>query len=327
VVNAGGSGFYRVAYDEALRVRLSGAALQDLSVIERYGLVDDAWAATLAGRMSAADMLGFLRGFGSERDQIVWSSIAVALRGLGRLVDGDALAEFQRVVRDLVGPALADLGDPQAGEPDLDAKLRGLLTGLAGVLGQDPAAITRGRELFDAAAASPASLDAELLAAATSIVAATGDEADFERMLDGFRHGSTPQEQLRHLMALAEFDDADLIGRTCAFALSGEVKTQNAPFLLHNTIANRNHGWLAWEIVRNHWEEANDRFPTNTIVRMVGSVPTLDRAEQVADVAAFFAEHPIPQSAKTLEQVLERQRVNAALRDRDADTLAASLTG
>ena len=29
---------------------------------------------------------------------------------------------------------------------------------------------------------------------------------------------------------------------------------------------------------------------------------------------AFFAEHPIEQAAKTLEQVLERQRVNTALR-------------
>ena len=327
VVNAGGSGFYRVSYDEALRAHLSGDALQGLSVVERYGLVDDAWAATLGGRMSAPEMLDFLRGFGQERDQIVWSSIAVALRGLSRLVDGDALVEFRRVVRDLVGPPLADLGEPHADEPDLDAKLRGLLTGLGGVLGQDPATIARGRELFDAAAADPTTVDAELVAAATSIVAATGDEADFERMLDGFRHGSTPQEQLRHLMALAEFDDADLIGRTCAFALSGEVKTQTAPFLLNNAISNRNHGWTAWEIVRNHWEEANDRFPTNTIVRMVGSVPTLDRPEQVADVAGFFAEHPIPQAAKTLEQVLERQRVNAALRARDADPLAASLIG
>ena len=194
------------------------------------------------------------------------------------------------------------------------------------MLAQDPATIARGRELFDAAAADPTTVDAELVAAATSIVAATGDEADFERMLDGFRHGSTPQEQLRHLMALAEFDDADLIGRTCAFALSGEVRTQTAPFLLNNAISNRNHGWTAWEIVRNHWEEANDRFPTNTIVRMVGSVPTLDRPEQVADVAGFFAEHPIPQAAKTLEQVLERQRVNAALRARDAEKLAESLT-
>ena len=35
----------------------------------------------------------------------------------------------------------------------------------------------------------------------------------------------------------------------------------------------------------------------------------------VADVQSFFAEHPIPQAAKTLEQLLERQRVNADLRD------------
>ena len=35
----------------------------------------------------------------------------------------------------------------------------------------------------------------------------------------------------------------------------------------------------------------------------------------------FFAEHPIPQAAKTLDQVLERQRVNAALREREAERL------
>ena len=34
----------------------------------------------------------------------------------------------------------------------------------------------------------------------------------------------------------------------------------------------------------------------------------------VADAADFFAAHPIEQAAKTLEQILERQRVNAALR-------------
>jgi hypothetical protein len=46
----------------------------------------------------------------------------------------------------------------------------------------------------------------------------------------------------------------------------------------------------------------------------------------VADVQGFFAEHPIPQAAKTLEQLLERQRVNADLRAREAEPLAAALT-
>ena len=52
---------------------------------------------------------------------------------------------------------------------------------------------------------------------------------------------------------------------------------------------------------------------------MVDPVKTLTRPEQQADVAAFFAEHDIPQAAKTLQQVLERQRVNVSLRERGPD--------
>ena len=40
---------------------------------------------------------------------------------------------------------------------------------------------------------------------------------------------------------------------------------------------------------------------------------------------AFFAEHPIEQAAKTLDQVLERQRVNTALRSRESERFAGAL--
>ena len=76
----------------------------------------------------------------------------------------------------------------------------------------------------------------------------------------------------------------------------------------------------------------NARFPSNTIVRMVDTVKTLNRPTDVADVQAFFSEHPIEQAAKTLEQILERQRVNAALREREQDApsptpLRSTVTG
>ena len=77
--------------------------------------------------------------------------------------------------------------------------------------------------------------------------------------------------------------------------------------------------------MRQHWDEANAAFPTNTIVRMVDSVRLLTDETVAADVQAFFAEHPIAQAAKTLEQVLERQRVNAALRARETERFAAAL--
>jgi hypothetical protein len=84
---------------------------------------------------------------------------------------------------------------------------------------------------------------------------------------------------------------------------------------------------MAWEQVRRQWADLNERFPDNTIVRMVSSITTLTTPHLVADVQGFFAEHPIPQGAKTLEQLLERQRVNAELRTREADALAAALAG
>ena len=107
--------------------------------------------------------------------------------------------------------------------------------------------------------------------------------------------------------------------------MSGEVKTQNSPFLLRQCIANRRHGSAAWRFVRQHWDEANERFPSNTVVRMIDSVKLLNDPATAADVQGFFAEHPIEQAAKTLDQVLERQRVNTALRAREQDRFAAAL--
>jgi puromycin-sensitive aminopeptidase len=325
VVNAGGHSFFRVAYDDALRARLAGDALRSLDTLERYNLVDDAWNAVIAGHLRATDLMTFLEGFAEEREYAVWQAIVISLRGLGRLLDDEAFARLQQRVARLVAPALTDLGDPAESESDLVGKLRGLLTGALAVLGNDAATQAQCRELYDRSEADPGSVDPELVAAATSVVAATGGEAEYERMLARFRSASTPQDQLRHLYALAEFDSAELIDRTCEFALSGEVKTQNAPFLLRTCIGNRRHGARAWTFVRKHWTDVNERFPSNTIIRMVDTVKTLNRPSDVADIQAFFSEHPIRQASKTLEQILERQRVNANLREREEDTLTAAL--
>ena len=324
VVNSGGPGFYRVAYSADLRDRLSGPALNSLDTLERYSLVDDAWAAVVAGRLPAAEFLTFVEGFTDDRDLAVWQSIVIGLRGLGRLLD-DEFPRFQERVAGLLTPVVADLGEPTADEDDLTSKLRGLVTGSLAVLGGHQPTITRCRALYDASLADPASVDPELVAVATSVVAATGGADDFARLLDGFKNAATPQDALRHLYALAEFDDEELILRTCELCFSDQVKTQNAPFVLRMCIGNRRHGTAAWKFVRQRWDEANAKFPTNTIVRMVDSVKLLTEQPVVADVQGFFAEHPIPQAAKTLDQILERQRVNAALREREQDAFAATL--
>ncbi|NDB19198.1 MAG: hypothetical protein EB027_08085, partial [Actinobacteria bacterium] len=230
VVNAGGHGFMRVSYDDVLRGRLTGEELSTLSIIDRYNLVDDAWNEVVAGRLGAAAYMSFVEGFAGERDYAVWQAIAVGLRGASRLVEGDALAAFRERVASLVGPVLAELGwTPQPDEGDLVASLRGLLVSLHAVLGGDSDSRSRCRAILDDPAAP-----AELLAAATMVVAAIGDDADQQRYIDAYRAASTPQEKERFLFALAEFPTAGQMARTLEFAFSPEVRTQDAPFLLRN---------------------------------------------------------------------------------------------
>jgi puromycin-sensitive aminopeptidase len=84
---------------------------------------------------------------------------------------------------------------------------------------------------------------------------------------------------------------------------------------------------LAWKAVSQRWAEANERFPDNAIVRMIDPVKLLTREAVAADVQSFFAEHPIPQATKTLDQVLERQRVNVAMYAREHDRFGSELLG
>ena len=47
-----------------------------------------------------------------------------------------------------------------------------------------------------------------------------------------FRKARTPQEEQRYLLALAGFRQPELIDKTLARTLNGEVRTQDSPFLL-----------------------------------------------------------------------------------------------
>lgn len=322
VVNANGPGFFRVEYSADLLLRITGSTLSSLDTLERYNLVDDAWNAVIAGAMSSDAYIAFLQGFTDERDLAVWQTIAASLKSLSRIVPTESEQAFASLVKALVTPALAHFGwKPVAGEEDLIAKLRGLIVQLLAIHGKDTDAQRQCRDiLFNNTVTEP-----ELVAAATNVVAATGDVTDYEWFLGRYRDPSTPQEQIRMLYALAEFDSAELIARTCDFALTSEVKTQNAPFLLNRCIANRKHGEQAWNFVRQNWQHANDAFPGNTIIRMASATSTLNSDAMEADIQSFFSEHPIAQAGKMLDQVLERQRVNTDLRRRESGIVADAL--
>jgi puromycin-sensitive aminopeptidase len=317
VVNAGGHGFYRVNYSPELLNRLTGATLAALSTLERYQLVDDSWSAVKAGRLEVREFLAFLDGYKAESDLAVWQTIGTALNLCARVIPPTELGWFAQRVSDLTNQVRSDLGwEPKPDEPATVRQLRGYLVTLAGNLGNDQAVISRCRELWRSIQDSGASVDPELMAAVVGVVAFNGDAVTYDEIRGLYLSAQTPQDEIRYLYALGAFNDASLIARTCEFAFTEDVRAQDAPFLLNRTMNNRLHGHIAWTTIRSRWEEANQKFPINSIIRMVSPVSSLTDPQLVDDVEQFFTEHDIPQATLTLRQTLEMQRVNAALRAR-----------
>jgi hypothetical protein len=83
---------------------------------------------------------------------------------------------------------------------------------------------------------------------------------------------------------------------------------------------------VAWRFVRENWDSLVGRFPSNLVPRMVAGIRTFTAPELAADVEAFLSEHPIEQGTLAVEQYIDRMHVSVALREREAERLAAALT-
>ncbi|HAF69024.1 MAG TPA: hypothetical protein DCL16_07865, partial [Acidimicrobiaceae bacterium] len=320
VVNAGGHGFYRVAYDTDLLEALSSQALDVLSPSERYGLVDDTWASVLAGNIDAETHISLVTGLASETDLAVWQRMLSSLEHLHSIADDKGRNRLEVLIRDLSTTALGVLGlEPLDGEPDLDRELRALLFAAAGTTGNDNSVRDLAETIF-ADSNNGQTTEPNLTAAAIRVVAAAGDEKIHSEIVDLYREAQTPQLEVRYLMALLEVEGVSLFKKTLDL-FSNEVRTQNAPYLLGAAMSHRSHGFLAWDLIRDQWEELNKKFPQNSIPRMVGGIRSLSTPQLASEIHDFFQEHPVPQGQLTLDQHLEKLTVNVALREREGNRI------
>ena len=320
VVNAGGSGYYRVRYAEAQR-RALARALPTLGRLERFNLVGDTWAAVVAGRSELGDLLELAEALGDERDPAVWGQVSGPLSFLDHAVDDGARPALASYTRALLAPVLGDLGwAARAGEDSRIPTLRAQVVAALGTVGQDGAVRAEARRRLVAAGGGEEAVAPDLVAAVLGVVAASGGEDDYEDFLAHYRAPSTPQEELRYLYALTAFPDPALAARTFALART-EIRSQNAPFVVNLLLAQRDVGPGVWLLVQDHWDELTSRIPANTQSRMVDSVRLLCRDPALAaTVRAFLERHPLTSGQRTVEQTIERLGVNVTL----AGRLAAS---
>jgi puromycin-sensitive aminopeptidase len=265
------------------------------------------------------DLLELLR---DETDINVWTALVMSCHHLHRIFDDQQDRALQERLRGILLPAVERLGWlPKEGETELQRQLRGELIAALGTLAEDKACQTQARELYAEHEKDPTAVERNLVPALISIVAHTGNGADYEKFYGKFKIAQTPQEETRYLFALGAFRRLELIERTLKLTVNGEVRTQNAPYLMRSVLLNKDAREKAWSFMKEHWNEMLKLYPDNSIPRMCEGIVGLVTRELEADVREFFARHPVKQGAKQMEQHLERLRVAVAAKERWQDLL------
>ena len=325
LLNEGGHGFYRVHYAPDLLAAL-GRNRGELKPVERYALVSDSWAATVAGMMPLKEVLAMLRTMRDETDLNVWRAMLSPLNYLDIVVNDTERPALAAAIREIGGPAAARMGwDPRPGEDELTRQLRGMLLGALGTLGDDGEVQQRAAEIYARYLKDPASVDRDLVPPIIGILAYAGDRARYEEFKQRFKSARTPQEEQRYLFSLANFHRPELLRATMEMTLNGEVRTQNAPYLMHSLLLNHTCRYEAWDFVKEHWEEMIRKFPDAALPRMCEAIVGL--LDREAEVHEFFQAHRVRLGGKIIDQHLERLRVSVAFRRREGANLAATLKG
>lgn len=327
VVNSGGSGFYRVVYDKALAATLSANVMENLSAIERFNLVNDAWACVRSGILPTPDYIEMVKLFGAEEDPNVWAIITSSLGHLHSLVKDDHRKALADVVRNLVKPTVDRLGYAPVGKDESvqSRQLRGSLIGVLGTIGGDEEVQKKADELFSQWKADKQSVDSNVVPALVGILAHNGDEARYNEFFELSKAAQSPQEVQRFLFALARFRDGGLLDKTINKCLTDDVRTQDAPYLYANVLGNEIAASAAWNYMKANWANMVARYPENGVVRMCGAVAGLDTAELEAEVKAFFAANQVKSGDMAVAQALEQLRINVLMRERETAGLQKHL--
>jgi puromycin-sensitive aminopeptidase len=322
-LNPGQAGFYRIRYDLS-QIKTLTPLLEEksLSAIDRYGIVDDVYAAASAGLTDSATALTLTEALRNEPDYNVWMAVSGGFgQILGLLPNGPLYEKGEDFGRWLIKPNLDRLGWSKVkDEPYFDTLMRTLILRQA-VRFDDPATIKEARRQFVDFLSGKSEIDPDLRPAVYSAVARNGNEADYETILDLYRKETVPQEKLRFLSTLSVFKQPELALRTLKLGMNPkEVRSQDTVWLLSGGLGNRYSRDLAWKFLQDNWEELVKRYGKgghmlDSFVNFVGSALTTHA--EAKEVKAFFAKHPHPAIARPVLQAVEAITQRADWLERD----------
>jgi aminopeptidase N/puromycin-sensitive aminopeptidase len=327
LTNAGATGYYRTGYQPDAVRALAKDAETKLSPAERIALQNDIWASVRVGREPVGDYLAFAQGLQTDRNRAVLEDVLGRLNYIGQYVVSDSDRDAYRMwLRQYLTPAMKEVGyEPKPGEADEQRTLRARLFNALGYDARDPETLEQARKIADKALTDPASVDHEIAGVALSLAALNGDAAFYDRVMAALKNPKSPEEYYGYLFTLPQFGDPKLLQRTLDFALSPDVRSQDALGVVTSVMGNPAGEQLAWDFVRQHWPEIEKAGGPFASAQVVGATSVFCDTASRDQVTEFFTAHKVAAAERTYKQSIERINNCVDLKSQQETKLASWL--
>ena len=323
-LNADGAGNYRVQYDDT-SWNLLLESRGKLDVQNRVNLLSDAWALVQANRAPLSHYLGLVEKLSpstqlAEREQII--TVFDFINRL--LLESSEREKFRRYARSILRPSFDTLGwDPKPGEPVKAVSLRASLIVALGDL-DDPEIIAGCRDRFEKYLKDPALLPPDLRPPVLGVVGRYADEVTWNRLHDLGLKTTSVEEQQNYYNALASATDPKLVKKTLPIALTDELPTSRAAFLVTRVGRQSEHPEMALEFARTHMKTLLaklDALAANSYAP--GLFTFFSDRSRIAELQDYAKAHLPPASAREVAKAVDEIEFRAEFKMRLASGLNA----
>jgi aminopeptidase N len=328
--NAGGVGYYRVAYDAAT-FGTNRAAFASLPDPDKIAMLGDQWNLVRIGAAPLPSYLALAGAMGANRDARAWQDIVGALAELESDTRDTAQHDaFTAYARGVVTPLVASLGwDAKSGEAVATGQLRRSAIGALGAWG-DPGVIAEARTRFDRSVSDPSSTTPEMRQLLIGIVGTNADAATFDRLHQLAQSSKDPSLAGQYRGALMTVRDPRLAARALDIAMSNEIPPQqdSSRFRLVAVAADWNPK-LTWAFFQAHSDALTKRFSLfEKMLSLSTAVPAIFWDAATPDQLDAWLKANLPPAARQyIDKGMARAKTDGAIRDRlreDVRTFLAS---
>lgn len=329
IVNAGGVGFYRVAYEAATLQAMTGRFVS-LPQADRVTLLSDTFALMQSGRVPLQAYLDVLEALPRVTDAsrtMLWSVARSELEFLDTTMAGRPAQKAVRAVgRKLLAPVLERLTwTPAPREDAQTAELRGTLIALLAKFDHAPT-VAQAVRAFDDDDAGTRKLPAALRRPVTLAVGMHADRAHFERLLARLKAASGEEERWVLASALAAGRDLQRAEELLAASLAG-VAPANVSSAIPGLVARLSpFGDMAYRYALEHWKPLAELAGTwGQSFLLPGAAAGFSSAEQAARLVEDQRRVAGANGDAAAAQEAENIRLRAAVRAREAPGLEGRL--